>query len=506
MVRLGLVGCVWFSVFARAAHDLWASCTIFACLTFFTLLFMVDRFITHKPVRLPLALPSAFLLIAGSVSLTQSFNFAATRHELWILFFSLVAFYLFINSMESAEDVQRFFQRTSLVLIPLALICLYDQITGHPEGYAKIQLFSFILSYGHWEIAGTLISSILLSSFALFWGFYVLERPQRSPLTILLWLAFAIILILSRSSWAIVSLMGGMVFFESHKLVKLYHKQKKTILVIAMAAAALLLLVLFIKFGKHQNQHYSGFNRLTWWMAALRMFSECPWTGIGLGAFHTAYPYFRIPTAQATLYAHSSVLQIFAESGLLGSTAMILFFWTLATMVRRSPARTMQAPSQKAILAALVTVVISSLITISLEYFLTKFLIFLFLGALLTERQGAQVPIHRPLWLWPIAAVFITLLPYWLSPFQASRLYQSALAYDHLGDWEMSRSQFRDALSLDSHNGDLYAALAFSYQKSAIKNRSAQDYKLSRNYMLQAYRWKRDARYLSLLADESKPK
>lgn len=70
------------------------------------------------------------------------------------------------------------------------------------------------------------------------------------------------------------------------------------------------------------SQNYAVVERLAHWQAALSMFRDNPWLGIGLGNFDTAYPEHRlINWNQALGHAHNYYLNILAETGIIGGLA-----------------------------------------------------------------------------------------------------------------------------------------------------------------------------------------
>ncbi len=63
--------------------------------------------------------------------------------------------------------------------------------------------------------------------------------------------------------------------------------------------------------------------RYTYWAAAIKMGLSKWWLGYGSGSFGLMYPYFQLPWGGPTQMAHCDVLQIFAETGLLGAIGWV---------------------------------------------------------------------------------------------------------------------------------------------------------------------------------------
>ncbi|MBN1384016.1 MAG: hypothetical protein JW983_03935, partial [Elusimicrobia bacterium] len=66
-------------------------------------------------------------------------------------------------------------------------------------------------------------------------------------------------------------------------------------------------------------------DRVIWWLTAGKMILAEPLTGIGLGVFADAYHKFKVSGLNST-FAHSYFLQTAAEIGILGFSALMVFF------------------------------------------------------------------------------------------------------------------------------------------------------------------------------------
>ncbi len=95
---------------------------------------------------------------------------------------------------------------------------------------------------------------------------------------------------------------------------------------ICALASVAVLFIFYFKFGPHQSELYKGSDRWEWWMAALRMAYHHPWTGIGLGAYGTAFPFFKHHPGQNSIYAHSFPIELLGETGIPGFLCLTAFF------------------------------------------------------------------------------------------------------------------------------------------------------------------------------------
>ena len=89
------------------------------------------------------------------------------------------------------------------------------------------------------------------------------------------------------------------------------------------------------------DANYAVVERVAHWQAAWAMFSERPWTGVGLGNYPHVYERYALPRWPEPLgHAHNYYLNIAAEAGLPGLVAYLLWaaagLWLAARAVRRA--------------------------------------------------------------------------------------------------------------------------------------------------------------------------
>ena len=72
------------------------------------------------------------------------------------------------------------------------------------------------------------------------------------------------------------------------------------------------------------DANFSVIERIAHWQAALGMWADHPWLGVGIGNFATAYPAYNLPRWYEPLgHAHNVYLNFGAEAGLLGFVAYL---------------------------------------------------------------------------------------------------------------------------------------------------------------------------------------
>jgi O-antigen ligase len=78
------------------------------------------------------------------------------------------------------------------------------------------------------------------------------------------------------------------------------------------------------------DANYASVERLAFWQAALDMWRDHPWLGVGLGNYAAAYSAYSLPKWRMALgHAHNYYLNIACETGLVGLLAY-LFLWAAA--------------------------------------------------------------------------------------------------------------------------------------------------------------------------------
>jgi O-antigen ligase len=77
------------------------------------------------------------------------------------------------------------------------------------------------------------------------------------------------------------------------------------------------------------DANFAVVERRAHWQAALGMFEDSPWLGVGIGNYAVAYPRYALPKWEDPLgHAHNYYLNVLAEAGLVGFLPY-LALWTL---------------------------------------------------------------------------------------------------------------------------------------------------------------------------------
>jgi O-antigen ligase len=479
---LTLIPVIWFATLAHAGHDLWALVVIGLASTLLVVLTLGRAARRAQAIKLPLLPSFLLLLIALYLSSIHSYNVEATWIEFWGWVFSILLFYVFMNHVDTLEKRDQFFKRAGLILIPLAGICIAEA-----------------LFYRVWNVHGTLINSTVLAGFALCWPlFYTTQaRPQRTDLYCGGASLLILVLSLQRTAIGLVFIGFAWIYLRSKSSQAVRTSNRRLFFAILTIG---LLAVIYLRhyqavMGATPWTSYLSLNRWHYWKSALAMWRQSPWTGNGLGSYETVYPYFRKEGVENTRFAHSFPLQWLAETGLIGVFALI---GLLGSAIRLYTSLDSPTDSKRPIFElTLLLILLYGAFTISLNYWINKCLLLLFLGAILVGRPMRTLMISR-LWAICLGVCLLLMIPFWLNLWVASRLYVAGLvASDSEGNLPKAMHLHRQAISLESFHADSYAQLARLFAEQYKRTHDPADLSKAQSYLQSAYRYKKDVRYLS---------
>ncbi|MDB5071080.1 MAG: bicarbonate transporter [Candidatus Eremiobacteraeota bacterium] len=137
--------------------------------------------------------------------------------------------------------------------------------------------------------------------------------------------AVAFVLTFSRAGWVGMAAAAG-------AFVLLQRRGRGARYAAAIMGTALVAVLLL--FNAHHDPS-ENFTRLSIWAAALRTMALFPFSGVGPFEFAHVYPFVRFPGGEPAAYhAHSIVLTIAAETGLIGVAALLFGWWRFAAELR----------------------------------------------------------------------------------------------------------------------------------------------------------------------------
>jgi O-antigen ligase len=484
----GLVGIIWFAALARGARDLWAACVVFVATTFLVLIFLVGTYRQKTPLQLPLLVPWG--LIFGTMLLSRSFacDLENFQIELWGWFFALVIFYLFMNIVDTEARRLLFFRASGSVLFVIGAV-------------AGAQYWTNRAAAPNIQISGTLVNPMILAGFSLNWMFLAWRQRAEDRWFVWLFAAGALLLFGTMQRSALVLAFGGIACAEARALARAPSRHEPARYLFVLLG----LLTIAALYAKHQHNvelervasHVSG-ARLSYWAAALALWQHAPWFGVGLGGFGTAYSFVRTAGVENTLFAHSFPLQLLAETGLLGATAWALLIIDLihghrATSPVSKPRRF------SAYEWTLVIVLLYSLVSINLDYWINKVLCLCLLGAVC--RNLPSKPRRLPgLWMAALGVVLFFLTPFWLSPWVASRIQVAGEKAEQAGRLDAAERAYRTAVEVNPQNAESYWHLFNLYANRYLAHPNPEDMIRADDCIMHALSNKKDLLYFKGLA------
>ncbi|MGC8786842.1 MAG: O-antigen ligase family protein [Anaerolineae bacterium] len=320
----------------------------FLCVSWLACMVAARRILVPRaPLLLPLSLFLAAILLSTLVTTSLELSFKEI-----IKWLEVTLIYCF---MADVMD-ERWGQWVVWALLAAgsaeALVGVYQFLRrAGPEGF--ILFGRFMRAYGHFAqpnpFAGYLGLTLPLSYALLLETFSWLRRSMKAVLLggafILTFVAMLAAMIMSWSR-------GGWVGFAAALLV-ITAARSRTARINAIVIGALVAYLLLIGGAQYlppalvqrlsdfipylsgidvsrvevTDANWAVVERMAHWLAAIGMFSDHPWLGVGIGNYPVAYPQYALGRWRDALgHAHNYYLNIAAEAGIIGLSAYLFLF------------------------------------------------------------------------------------------------------------------------------------------------------------------------------------
>lgn len=291
------------------------------------LLFLVSRE-TFESKKTGLSVFIVMLTIGAFISIERMVNISSTVEFLFFLCTSVGIGFLSLFYSQNRESIELLTRILVLMMGSLAAYGLFQYFVLYPENLKIAQAAGTKLGTDN-RVTSVLTSPNLYASLCLlFWPLFIykifraktnFERLFFVFLAVLLIVSFA--LTFSRSAFVIAfiqALIATIFFWKREKRISI-----SILSFIGLSAALAAAFLLYKGFGApayssfFSNAITSFLGRLSLWKTALRMIWEQPFTGVGAGAFKSAFMKYQVDGFYS-IHAHNTYLEVFAEMGVLG--------------------------------------------------------------------------------------------------------------------------------------------------------------------------------------------
>lgn len=314
--------------------------------------------------RTPLDTPLSLLALAIALSLLlaplpwQSFR----THTGWWLGFSYLLAY---HGLRSERQLSLVLLSVFAVVLVASLLGIYQSYTGHfPLGKAFHPQIEQLLkpapgAPGRYAAVGFLYSRLRFAHMLMFpicimLGIAIepIGWRRRAPLILLILVSGVAML----STWVRTvpfAIAAGALLLIFCRFRRRTHRLAAVLSIGLLLALSVVLAPGLLKRASHSFEGSRDWGRLLLWQTALDLTSEHPLTGVGMGNFsRVASPLIDEKVRQMGLsrfsgvlaFAHSDLLNIQAEAGLLGALAYCFLFFAyfravLRALSRKNPAQ-----------------------------------------------------------------------------------------------------------------------------------------------------------------------
>ncbi len=410
-----LVVTVMFAVLAYGTVESW-SLALFELNALLLAVLLAIRFTFDDQAKLNnwrLALPLLAITAWGAIqSITLSLDQQATKETTVKWLAMTIYFIAALHTLRSSERRKKVLFALTVFGFAVSLFAIAQRLTYNGKMYWIRPVSPYIAPYGPYgnynHFAG-LVELILPLPLA-YLLFARIKLEQR-----LLWLfavvMMAVALLFSGSRGGVLALgvqllaMILVTIWSQRRGLSEQISLAGNKLIVGGALAAVMLLVLWIGYEplaqrfsllRQGTSEYSLVTRTEYWRGAWQMFTAHPLTGVGLGAFPAAYPFYgRSSVKNERLeHVHNDYLQLLTDGGLIGGLIGLWFLFELFRTARWQFQQLERTRSQDRVLVfggyvALLGIAVHSFLDFNLQI-AANALLFLFVLALAVSIDSAS--------------------------------------------------------------------------------------------------------------------
>ncbi|MFA6573306.1 MAG: O-antigen ligase family protein [Patescibacteria group bacterium] len=285
-----------------------------------------------KKFKLPIILKSLiFFLILSSLFSVYYYNSILTL-VMYLLF--ITAFWMIVQFVRSKEQFK-------LIIFIISTVALVAAINGIVNFFELQDISLGVASFFGWRnvFAGfiLLVLPITLTQFLagkerkanVFFGITTLL------LTVNLYLTF------SQASWIAMTVVFFMLVWLSRKLPSKQLITRLSILIILSVVLVFSLLQIHTPLSGESIQSANVIqsnavnNRIDYWKTSWEMFTNYPWTGVGIGNFETIYTHYQQNVWSFSVSPHNNLLLYLSELGIFGLITFLIFLYSIFNKAKK---------------------------------------------------------------------------------------------------------------------------------------------------------------------------
>ncbi len=477
---VALAAVAGFAALAHGAHDLWAATVVHLAAVFLAAAWVArGALVREASVSTRFAPPVLLIVGAFWLSWRGSVNPGESLLALKDWGAALLLLLLAAEVLRKDENADMFLKASAPVLWLELGVILWQRDDRVYEALPRLtsasRWFWFNLSE---QVPGTILNANATAAFLLAWVGVLAGRLNEdrtrglrlSPVLLSSLAAATLGLLLLNCLWAFACLLAGLAVLTRSRRA-------------GWGAAGIILALAAWKFGHRLDwtgavePQREALRRLDWWRAGLRMWTEHPWFGIGLGNFPSAYPAFAgegpAGVVRHTRFAHGALATLAAETGAAGLAALgAVGAW----LARSSRGKTRRAPYT----AGLAMLALCLSIEIGVEFPGILVTAAIFAGAALAPAAGERFRPRGSIALVAGAAA-LALTPWLASPFFAGRLTVEGEWFLSQGALSEAIGKFSTAAGLDPLAFEPERGLARAYASRFKRERRPEDWESARN-------------------------